>query len=72
MSNSTVANLPFDADEIVQQMALVDFYKQDIDVLKQLSETLAEKKKALFPETSFQKSLKAAGFGNEKHSKVKS
>ena len=56
-----VQNLPEDCEMIVGQLKTLDFGKQDLDVLIELSKQLKQKRIELFPDTNYQKSLQQAG-----------
>ena len=60
-----VQNLPDDIDMIVGQMKTLDFSKQDLDVLIELSKQLKYKRLGLFPDTSYMQSLQQAGLTPE-------
>ena len=52
-----VQNLPDDVEMIVGQLKTLDFSKQDLDVLIELSKQLKYKRLGLFPDTSYMQSL---------------
>ena len=52
-----VQNLPDDVEMIVGQLKTLDFSKQDLDVLIELSRQLKYKRLSLFPDTSYMQSL---------------
>ena len=60
-----VQNLPDDVEMIVGQLKTLDFSKQDLDVLIELSKQLKYKRLGLFPDTSYMQSLQAAGLTPE-------
>lgn len=60
-----VQNLPDDVEMIVGQLKTLDFSKQDLDVLIELSKQLKYKRLSLFPDTSYMKSLQEAGLTPE-------
>jgi len=60
-----VQNLPDDVEMIVGQLKTLDFSKQDLDVLIELSKQLKYKRLSLFPDTSFMQSLQDAGLTPE-------
>ena len=60
-----VQNLPDDVEMIVGQLKTLDFSKQDLDVLVELSRQLKYKRLSLFPDTSYMKSLQEAGLTPE-------
>jgi len=60
-----VQNLPDDVEMIVGQLKTLDFGKQDLDVLVELSKQLKYKRLSLFPDTSYMQSLQDAGLTPE-------
>jgi hypothetical protein len=52
-----VQNLPDDADTIVKTLKALDFAKQDLDILIELSKQLKFKRLGLFPDTNYMTSL---------------
>lgn len=70
-----VQNLPDDVEMIVGQLKTLDFSKQDLDVLIELSKQLKYKRLSLFPDTSYMQSLQDAGLTPEQimkdHTKTK-
>jgi hypothetical protein len=50
---------------IVNQLKTLDFNKQDLDVLIELSKQLKYKRLGLFPDTSYMQSLQSAGLTPE-------
>ena len=60
-----VQNLPDDVEMIVGQLKTLDFSKQDLDVLIELSKQLRYKRLGLFPDTSYMQSLQEAGLTPE-------
>lgn len=57
LKTSDVQNLPDDADAIVKTLKALDFAKQDLDILIELSKQLKFKRLGLFPETNYMTSL---------------
>jgi hypothetical protein len=53
LKTSDVQNLPDDADEIVKTLKALDFAKQDLDILIELSKQLKFKRLGLFPDTNY-------------------
>lgn len=60
-----VQNLPDDVEMIVGQLKTLDFSKQDLDVLIELSRQLKYKRLGLFQDTSYMQSLQEAGLTPE-------
>lgn len=60
-----VQNLPDDVEMIVGQLKTLDFSRQDLDVLIELSKQLKYKRLGLFPDTSYMQSLQDAGLTPE-------
>ena len=60
-----VQNLPDDVEMIVGQLKTLDFSRQDLDVLIELSRQLKYKRIGLFPDTSYMDSLQKAGLTPE-------
>ena len=57
LKTSDVQNLPDDADAIVKIIKVLDFAKQDLDILIELSKQLKFKRLGLFPDTNYMQSL---------------
>jgi len=66
LKTSDVQNLPDDADAIVKTLKALDFAKQDLDILIELSKQLKFKRLGLFPDTNYMTSLSNAGLTPDK------
>ena len=53
MKMAEAQNLPDDAAAIVGQLKTIDFAKQDLDVLIELSKQLKYKRMGLFPDVNY-------------------
>ena len=60
LSSSEVQNFPDDCEEIVQKLKSVEFAKQDLEVLIELSKQLKFKRLSMFPERDYVSELAAA------------
>jgi hypothetical protein len=53
LTMGTVNNLADDPDEIITTLKGIDFGKQDLDILIELSKQIKTKRVAMFPDTNY-------------------
>jgi len=66
LTSSEVQNFPDDVDEIVMKLKGLEFAKQDLEVLIELSKQLRFKRLSMFPETDYLANLAAANLTPDK------